>query len=323
LGVRRGGAVRVVDIVTELDVRTDGETAERGSRRVALVTCRHPALLPYLPGVDAGLAEALGGFGFETETPSWDDPAVDWAAFDVIVLRTTWDAVYTPDAFVAWARRCSAVSPLWNGAPVVAWNIHKRYLLELEAAGVPIVQTVLCEAGSSASLHSLMRGLGTQQAVVKPAIDAGGERLMTVTGTNAPAGEKHLAELLASGDVLIQPFLTSVLTAGEVSVVALNGDIRYAVRKRPATGEIRIHPEYGGLVEQVPLTNELRHLASRALAVVKLDWMYARVDLLLADDGSWVVGELEMIEPDLYLRFVPSAAHQVAAAIVERAETHH
>jgi len=283
------------------------------------VTCRHPALVPYLGGVDAGLAEALGGFGFTTALPSWDDPDVDWAAFDLVVLRTPWDAVYTPDAFVAWSRKCSAVCPVWNGPEVVAWNIHKRYLLELEAAGVPIVPTLLCEAGSTMSLRSQMGRLRSEQVVVKPAVDAGGERLMAVTQADIPAGEQHLAELLATGDVLIQPFLSSVLTAGELSLVALNGDIRYAVRKRPAAGEVRIHPEYGGLVEQVPLTTELRHLASQALAVVKFDWMYARVDLLPADDGSWVVGELEMIEPDLYLRFVPGSAAQVAAAIVERA----
>jgi glutathione synthase/RimK-type ligase-like ATP-grasp enzyme len=251
--------------------------------------------------------------------PSWDDPDVDWAAFDLVVLRTPWDAVYTPDAFVAWSRKCSAVCPVWNGPEVVAWNIHKRYLLELEAAGVPIVPTLLCEAGSTMSLRSQMGRLRSEQVVVKPAVDAGGERLMAVTQADIPAGEQHLAELLATGDVLIQPFLSSVLTAGELSLVALNGDIRYAVRKRPAAGEVRIHPEYGGLVEQVPLTTELRHLASQALAVVKFDWMYARVDLLPADDGSWVVGELEMIEPDLYLRFVPGSAAQVAAAIVERA----
>ena len=283
------------------------------------MTCRHPALVPYLGGVDAGLAEALGGFGFTTALPSWDDPDVDWAAFDLVVLRTPWDAVYTPDAFVAWSRKCSAVCPVWNGPEVVAWNIHKRYLLELEAAGVPIVPTLLCEAGSTMSLRSQMGRLRSEQVVVKPAVDAGGERLMAVTQADIPAGEQHLAELLATGDVLIQPFLSSVLTAGELSLVALNGDIRYAVRKRPAAGEVRIHPEYGGLVEQVPLTTELRHLASQALAVVKFDWMYARVDLLPADDGSWVVGELEMIEPDLYLRFVPGSAAQVAAAIVERA----
>jgi glutathione synthase/RimK-type ligase-like ATP-grasp enzyme len=287
---------------------------------VALVTCRHPALLPYLPGVDAGLAEALGALGFETATPSWDDPDVDWARFDLIVLRTPWDAVYTPDAFVDWTRRSSAVRPVWNGPDVVAWNIHKRYLLEVEAAGVPVVPTVLCEARSTVSLQSHMRRLGSRQVVVKPAIDAGGEHLMTVTEANTPAGEQHLRELLAAGDVLIQPFLSSVLTAGELSVVGLNGDIRYAVRKRPAAGEVRIHPEYGGLVEEVPLTTELRNLASRALAVVKHDWLYARVDLLLADQGSWVVGEVELIEPDLYLRFVAGSALQVAAAIVERAE---
>jgi glutathione synthase/RimK-type ligase-like ATP-grasp enzyme len=291
-----------------------------GGRTIALVTCRHPALLPYLPGVDAGLAEALAGLGFETAAPSWDDPEVDWAAFDLVVLRTPWDASYVPDAFLAWVRRCAAVRPVWNGPAVVAWNIHKRYLLELQLAGVPIVPTVLSEAGSNVTLQSLMDRLGSQHVVVKPAIDAGGQRLMAVTETNTAAGEQHLAELLGTGDVLIQPFLDSVLSAGELSVVGLNGDIRYAVRKRPAAGEVRIHPEYGGRVEEVQLTTELRRLASHSLAVVTLDWMYARVDFLLADDGSWVVGELELIEPDLYLRFVPGSADLVATAIVERVE---
>ena len=66
---------------------------------VALATC---ADFPDGDADDAGAARAaIGGEWFAV----WDDPAVDWAAFDLVVVRSTWDYQLRRDAFLAWARR--------------------------------------------------------------------------------------------------------------------------------------------------------------------------------------------------------------------------
>ena len=100
--------------------------------RVALATCRG---FPALWDDDVPLRTGLERRGVEVAVPVWDDPEVDWGAFDLVVLRSTWDYSPRRDAFVAWAQ---SVPRLLNRADVVAWNTDKRYLRELAAAGVEL-----------------------------------------------------------------------------------------------------------------------------------------------------------------------------------------
>ena len=46
------------------------------------------------PGIsadDALAAEVLGRAGVAVTPAVWDDPGVDWSAFDAVVIRSTWD----------------------------------------------------------------------------------------------------------------------------------------------------------------------------------------------------------------------------------------
>jgi len=110
-------------------------TATRAAARVALVTCRE---LPDLDDDDRLLFAPLARLGITAEPAVWDDPAVDWAAYGLVVIRNPWDYFYRRDDFVAWA---SAVPRLANPAAVVDWNTDKRYLSRLADQGVPVVPT--------------------------------------------------------------------------------------------------------------------------------------------------------------------------------------
>src|SRR3712207_4018119 len=85
--------------------------------------------------------------GLRAEPAVWDAPAVDWAAFDLAVLRSTWDYYQRRADFLAWAE---TVPRLLNPAAVLRWNTDKRYLRDLAAAGVPIVPTDWVEPGAGA-----------------------------------------------------------------------------------------------------------------------------------------------------------------------------
>src|SRR3954452_9389502 len=65
----------------------------------------------------------------------WDDPAVDWSAYDLVVVRSTWDYTGRRQEFLTWA---ASVPRIVNPAEVLAWNTDKRYLAEARAAGLPI-----------------------------------------------------------------------------------------------------------------------------------------------------------------------------------------
>lgn len=284
---------------------------------VALATCRRRDLVA-TDGDDDALIAALARRGVAAVPAVWDDPAVDWSAFDLVVVRTTWDYDERRDAFVTWAEDVEAVTPLWNPAAVVRWNTHKGYLIELEERGVPIVPTAWLGAGDRVDLAALARSRRWETGlVVKPAV-AAGSRGLHVVDAHPGDGQAALDALLASHDVMVQPLRRRVATDGELSIVCLDGRYSHAVRKVPREGDVRIQVEFGGTYVPETPTDDLVALAEWVVEATGHELLYARVDLLPTDDGSWQVGEVEATEPSLYLDRVDGAADRAADAVAAR-----
>jgi hypothetical protein len=286
--------------------------------RVALVTCD---IFPDLWDDDVPLRDALVTRGVTVDAVRWDDDAVDWAAYDLAVIRSTWDYVARRDLFVAWARR---VPRLVNPADVVEWNTDKRYLSDLAAAGVPVTPTSYVAPGASWSPPD------TGTWVVKPTISAGSQD----TGRYALPGERalavaHVERLTAAGrTAMIQPYLAAVDSAGETAVLCTpdaGGSLTYShgIRKGamltgPDIGEI--DPGSEDITPRTPSAAELA-VAELALAAVpggSKRLLYARVDMIPGPDGEPLVVELELTEPSLFLRSNPAAADRLADAILTR-----
>lgn len=282
---------------------------------VLLATAGH---LPALDPDDAPLVDALRDRGLEIDVAVWDDPAVDWTAAGIVVVRSTWDYTGRRDEFIAWAEQVGAGTRLENPADVLRWNTHKSYLIELEERGAPVVPTAWLAQGDRVDLGELLAMRGWKRAVVKPAVDAGSRGLLRVEPDDLDAGQSHLRQLLARGDVMVQPYLEAIETDGERSLVFIDGAFSHAVRKRPAAGEFRIQKSWGGRYEVEDVPDELRKLGEWILEVSGHEYLYARVDLLADADGIPQLAELELAEPSLYLSYVPAAATRLARAIEER-----
>jgi glutathione synthase/RimK-type ligase-like ATP-grasp enzyme len=283
---------------------------------VALVT--GAAGPSFMHEVDSRLVAALREREARVHTPRWNDADVDWGTFDVAVVRTTWDYVDDREAFVAWAAATAERTALWNPADVLRWNTHKSYLLELEDRGAPVVPTAWLAQGDRLELAELLASRGWSRAVVKPAVAAGSDGLVRVDAAAVEAGQRHLDTLLAAGDVLVQPYLPSVETRGELSVIVVDGEVSHAVRKLPSAGEFRIQEEFGGRYVEEPLDRDTAELAAWIVEAAGTELLLARVDLLEDEVGSLQLAELEATEPDLYLDAAPAAAARVADAILRR-----
>lgn len=283
---------------------------------VALAGCRPLPDIPDVELIDAPLHAALTARRIEVSRPAWDDATVDWSAFDAVVVRTTWDYTGNRDRFVAWAQRVAAVTRLFNPPEVLAWNTHKGYLIELEERGAPVVPTAWLGQGDRIDLAALLADRGWGPAIVKPAVAAGSDGLLRVAADD-PAGQRHLDALSETGDVLVQPYLGSV-EDGELSVVLFDGEVSHAVLKRPSAGEFRVQFEFGGRYEPAELPPDVGALASWIVEATGHDLLYARVDLLFADDGTPQLTELEATEPDLYWEAAPGGPDRFADAIVRR-----
>jgi glutathione synthase/RimK-type ligase-like ATP-grasp enzyme len=285
---------------------------------VALVTGSDgPA---FMREVDAPLVDALEARGATVATPSWRDPDVAWDGFDLAVVRTTWDYLDDRDGFVRWAEAVAAATPVWNPPDVLRWNTHKSYLLELEDRGAPIVPTAWLAHGDRVSLDALLDARGWDRAVVKPAVDAAASRLRRV-GRHDDAGQDHLDELLATDDVLVQRYLPTIETRGELSVVVVDGEVTHAARKRPADGDFRVQEEYGGRSVRETVDRDVAALATWVVDATGADLLAARVDLLEDEVGGLQLVELEVTEPDLFLLDAPDAAARLAIAILDRSST--
>jgi glutathione synthase/RimK-type ligase-like ATP-grasp enzyme len=271
-------------------------------------------------GIDATLRASLAERGVDVHLPLWNDAKVDWSRFDLAVVRTVWDYVDDRDAFVGWAARAAGQVELLNPAEVLRWNTHKSYLLELEERGAPVVPTAWLARGDRVALEELCRSRSWTDVVVKPAVAAGsaGVRRVGVSRPERAAGQAHLDELLAAGDALVQPFRSGI-AEGELSLVTIEGRVTHAVRKRPATGEYRVQGRFGGSYAPEEPSQDAVALAEWIVGAVGVPLLFARVDLVAADDGTLELTELEATEPDLYLGLSEQGNDALADAIVRRA----
>jgi glutathione synthase/RimK-type ligase-like ATP-grasp enzyme len=258
------------------------------------------------------LVAALAARGVEARVVPWDSDE-DWAAVDLVMVRTPWDYFHRLDEFLAWADRVARATRLVNPAEVLRWNTHKRYLLELGDRGVPVVPTTFVARGTVPTDPAWLTSIAGE-LVVKPAVDIGAFGAMRAAADD-PALFRHLRELAQKGDVLVQPFIPSVLTSGEISLAFAGGTFSHAVRKLPKAGDYRVQSHHGGRVlPHEPSQEELR-LAQAALAAAPAACAYARIDLIATAEGPRLM-EMELVEPELFLPLYPESAGRFADALV-------
>jgi glutathione synthase/RimK-type ligase-like ATP-grasp enzyme len=255
------------------------------------------------------LVKALVARGARAEWVVWNDPDVDWTAYELIVVRCTWDYHERVEEFRAWVQSRAVATRLVNTPTLVLGNLHKGYLADLGELAVP---TVVVPAGMTIDLARLR----WPSSVVKPAVGAGGIGAVR----EATQADLHALTLAPEGavDAVVQPYLGHVEELGEISVISIGGQLTHAVRKLPAAGEFRIHDHWGGTVEMVEPDAHVVEVTLAALAALRSAPVYARVDLLFDGDDPRVV-ELELVKPYLYLEMAPEAAERLAGQLVRRA----
>lgn len=300
-------------------INEKADDAAREFSRVALVTSD---LFPDLYDDDHPLRDALRARGVQVDAVRWDDPQADWAAYDLAVIRSSWDYPARRDLFVEWAR---SVPRLANPADVIAWNTDKRYLADLAAAGVPVTPTTFVAPGEAWTAPA------DGDWVIKPTISVAAQDSgrYALPAESAPAAE-HVDRLHRAGrTAMVQPYLAAVDTAGETSVLCTPdaaGELTYShgIRK----GALLAGPDTGytqgeyreEITPRTPSPAELA-LAKAALAAIPggaKRLLYARVDMIPGPDGSPLLVELELTEPSLFFRHAPGSAERLADAIQAR-----
>ncbi|MGI9190349.1 MAG: ATP-grasp domain-containing protein [Longimicrobiaceae bacterium] len=263
---------------------------------------------------DELLYEPLRLLGWSVEPIPWRRTAVEWDAYEAVVIRTPWDYQQDPSGFLAVLEQIEDSSTrLLNPLELVRWNIDKRYLLDLADSGVMIVPTVLDRGLDAERLQGLFDRLGADRIVVKPTIGANATDALPLS--RKADGEAWAGAIRAFADrpYLAQPFVRSVVEVGEYSLCFFGGKYSHAVLKKPKAGDFRVQEEHGGLIRAVDPEPALLASAAKAVAAVSPTPLYARADLVRLAAGEWATMELEVIEPSLYFSFDAASPERFAS----------
>ncbi|MBI2262680.1 MAG: transporter [Caulobacterales bacterium] len=283
--------------------------------RVAVLT-PDPADASYAgqwPGVLERLSEALAGVGVTAEPTPWTEHVEDASGltgYPLVLPLIVWG--YHRD-HERWMRACAtwaaAAVPMLNPAGVIAWNSDKAYLGRLADRGVAIPETVWVEGVTQADVDAAFDRFGSEVIIVKPRVSGGAWKTLRLS-----RGER-LADA-PEGPAMIQPYLPSIETEGETSLLFFGGELSHVVNKRPVAGEFRIQVQFGGQYVALaePPAGALA-LAKQTLAAIDEDLLYARIDMARGPDGGWLLMEAELIEPDFYLGSAPEGGRRFAEAV--------
>lgn len=362
------------------------------SIRVALAGCQNAqSVTPHAAEEMNIVIRALSRYGIAAEVRSWDCKETDWTGYKAVLLCQTWDYMQKYDSFIQWAEKVSMDSKLLNPLSVVKWSTNKIYLRDLSFAGVHILPTLWLNTSASLSedvddlayynhhITTELQRLNWSSIVIKPAIGADAYNVQNFDSFNAQALE--LVEKIGrSGQdiTLVQPFVPSVITEGEVSLIYIEGEYAHAVLKRPCKGDFRVQEIYGGGSTSIDPTPKMLNVGDSVISALKEKinsahgfpdepLLYARIDLMsyvptntidhdgssssissdsdviissYSDEGSssssnteppaigtWVIVEVELVEPSLYLLSqnseggITSSADKLAQAISKRITT--
>jgi hypothetical protein len=263
--------------------------------KIAIATCFN---IPELDIDEDLILEMFSQRGHEVQLGAWEDASIDWADFDAVVVRSTWNYPHHVDAFSDWIKRVDGLTILLNPAQVMLGNLNKRYLNALRSREVSVIDTQWLFPNAADSL-------------IKPAVGAGSLDTRVFEPSQVSEAIAWLASQAPQREFMIQEFLESVHSVGEQSIIVIAGEPTHRITK---------HPRFAGQEESVegPVeVGEFEPLVRQVIEPLKDEILYARVDLMMDGEGVWRLSELELVEPSLFFIYQPSALDRLIDRVEE------
>ncbi|WP_299762253.1 hypothetical protein [uncultured Pontibacter sp.] len=267
---------------------------------------------------NARLHSFLNKKGLQVTLEIWDDPAVDWGKYDVVLLKSPWDYFDKITAFYTWLDQLDKLQVrVLNPIKTVRWNADKRYLVELQEQGENVVPSVWLEQGTKLQTAEVFAQLQSDKIIVKPAVSGGAKNTFALTQEEAEAKTETINELLQQESFLAQPFVPEIQTKGEWSFLFFNGAYSHTVLKAAKAGDFRVQHFFGGTVHTPEPPAQLLEAAHNLVDKYAQGCLYARVDGVELN-GELVLMELELIEPFLFMATSEGAIERYYQALLEQ-----
>ena len=294
---------------------SDSETAP--SERLGIITGESA---PQLTDDGQAVRQTLQRQGIVVDPLLWTDRSVDWTTYDAVLFRSCWEYHTDPDQFETLVAELSTADvAVYNPTAAIEWNMHKSYLLELAAAGIPTPSTVVVEADTKASLEAIMEQQGWEKAVIKPAIGASSTGVWQSSRDEAITNSDRFQSALVTRDLMVQEYLPEI-SAGERSVVFVRGEYSHAWNDIPEAEDFSAFDETDlGYEPTVSIREQARRVVETACE--QIGWQpnqlpYARVDYVEREESILLL-ELELIEPYLGLVRTEEGVDRFASAVTD------
>ena len=264
--------------------------------------------------------EPMQALGWAVETVDWRSER-NWNRFDAVYICAPWDYPQHVDEFRRVLRAIDASSArLFNDIAIVDWNLEKTYLRDIEQRGDDIVPSTWYDSFAASDVPVFFREHSCDKLVIKPTVGANAQDTFVLTN---PVDAKLLATLqlvFNNRRFFVQPFIENIRSEGEFSLFFFNGVYSHAILKTPKPGDFRVQEEHGADIIPVAPPAGLLPIARQVFSHIEPMPVYGRGDWVRGPDGRFLLMELELIEPSLYLRTDRNAATRFAAAFNQRFE---
>jgi glutathione synthase/RimK-type ligase-like ATP-grasp enzyme len=257
--------------------------------------------LSVVPNEDEMLLDLFKNNGHEVELEIWDNPNANWKKYDVVIIKSTWDYfVGKIDLFYNWLTYLKVNNiPCLNNPDLIRWNADKHYLLEIEAAGLPIVPSYIIEQNDTFDATLPFEKFNVEEVIIKPCVSGGAMNTLRLNKQNV---EEHVSQInnwLQDQAYIVQPLKSEIISEGEWSFLFFNGKFSHQLLKVAKEGEFRIQHFFGGSIT-TPMVNEvLLKEAQKYIDGFAKNALYARVDGVWSN-GRFELMELELIEPYMF-----------------------
>ena len=289
-------------------------------KRCAYLTMQDPG--DFVTDYDVSFA-AMTARGWQVDTVAWRDASLQWDDYDAVYICTPWDYTQHQAQFLSVLQAIEDSSAvLVNPLPLVHWTLVKTYLRDLQQRGADIVPSLWYDDFDAAQIGGWFTALGTDKAIIKPAVGVNAQDTYVLQNPVPASLIAHLGSTFHDRAFFVQPFIDNIQTEGEFSLFYFGGEYSHAILKVPKAGEFRVQEEHGGDIQSVQPPAALLATGQRLMSLVEPQPVYVRADFVRSADGRFLLMELELIEPSLYLRMDAGAADRFATAFDHYYEEH-